>query len=91
MDTTQGLHNVPSQKFEAQSLETAGFQARNWLREILLSLTTELQVSPLATTSHLLQLAGWPVCVGAGAVGLAAEVAELVVDGLPLTVPVQYA
>lgn len=52
-----------------QSRDTAGFQVKNWSVEMPLSLAIEPQESPLWTTSHLLQLAGWPVWVGAGGVG----------------------
>lgn len=47
----------------------------------------EPQESPLATTSHLLQLAGWPVCVGAGGVGAALEVALAVLDDVEMLIP----
>ena len=64
-----------------------------------LSLAMDQQPSPSSTTSHLLQLAGWPVCVGAGAVGFVVVGFDdvvgsddvLVVASLTLDRPTQYA
>lgn len=82
-----------------QSLETAGFQAKNWSAEMPLSLAREPQLSLSTTTSHLLQSDGWPVCVGAGGVGAAVGdgVEDLIDDGVVVTteplpdLPTQYA
>jgi hypothetical protein len=81
-----------NQKLVVQSLLTAGFQAKNWLNEIPLLVASEPQVSPDSTTSHLLQSAGWPSCVGAGGVGLEALVVVVVVVPPPSPeMPTQYA
>lgn len=85
-----------SQKLVTQFLETAGFQAKNWSTEMPLSLAMDPQLSPLTTTSHLLQSVGWPVCVGAGGVGAAVveglDDEEVVVTPAPAPdAPTQYA
>lgn len=58
----------PSQKFVAQSLEMAGFHARNCAREMPNLPATVSQLSPDLTRYHLLQFAGEPVKVGPGGV-----------------------
>ncbi len=77
----------PSQKFVAQSLETAGLYERNWARVMPYRLTMVLQSWFAATRCHALQVAGLPVKVGPG--GLVAGVVDAaleVVVGVGVTV-----
>jgi hypothetical protein len=56
----------PTQKLVEQSLDTAGFHARNCASVIPNLLSTVAHESPLWTRYQLLQLAGSPVIVGPG-------------------------
>lgn len=58
----------PSQKFVKQSLEIAGFHAKNWSRVMPKAAGTVSQVSPLTIVCHLLQFVGEPENVGAAGV-----------------------
>lgn len=80
-----------------QSLETAGFRARNWASVRSYRAATLVQVFPETMRCHALQVLGWPVWVGPGGVGAVlvllevVVVAEVVVLVVVWLVPTQYA
>jgi hypothetical protein len=66
MAPTPTQYASPTQKFVAQSLDTAGFHCRNCACVIPYAVSTVPQSSPFLTRYQLLQFAGSPVMVGPG-------------------------